>query len=152
MKYNKSTDSEHEIKLEPALVSILWRVGTAVIGSKAALEVMTSFVGTGASLEITGKSESGKTLGKISAEIRNNKYVGEIDIPDNLKIDDIVYFEANLSGNGLSGESNHIPVRLPIKVSNMKWSASQARRGDILTLAADIDGAREGAPASVIIF
>jgi hypothetical protein len=151
-KFTKATDSQHEIKLESSLISAFWRAGSAVMGGKASFEVLTSFVGNGASIKITGKSENGKKLGKVSGEIKNNKYIGEFEIPDDLKLDDFVYFEVDLSKNGLSGESNHIPVVAPIRVTNMKWSAKQARRGDLLTLSADVGGVRDDTEALITIY
>jgi len=152
LKYNKATDTAHVIKLESALVSAVWRAGAAPVGQSVSLEVRTSFVGNGATIKIKGKSENGKKLGKIDDVIKNNVYVGELTIPDNVKIDDLVYFEVNLPKNGLSGESNRIPVTLPIDVTNLKWSAKEARRGDILTLTADVSGCRDHTDAKVTIF
>jgi hypothetical protein len=152
LKYNKGTDSEQEIKLESQLIYAAWRKGVAHVGGTAEFEVMTALVGNGAKIKIKGKSESGKKLGKISDVIKNNKFVGEFDIPADMEIDDAVYFEVDLSGNGLSGESNRIPVAPAIGVTNMKWSAKEARRGDLLTLSADISGCYNGTEATVTIY
>jgi hypothetical protein len=89
--------------------------------------VLTSFVGKGASIRITGKSEKGESLGKAKDKIKDNKYVGELEIPGDIELDDEIYFEVELSDNGLTGESNRIPVQPAIQVSNMKWSAREAR-------------------------
>ncbi len=150
-KFNKATDSQHQEKLESTLLSALWRAGVAIAGETAEFEVLTSFVGQGADIKITGKSEKGKKLGKVSGQMKNNKFVGSLDIPDDLKRDDAVFFEVDLSKNGIKDESNHIPV-LPIKVSNMKWSAKEARRGDLLKLTADVKGCYEGTEVIVTIY
>ncbi len=152
LKYTKSTDQEHEIKLDSQLISAVWRAGVAVAGQKVGLEVLTSFVGNGAPVKIKGSSENGKKLGKINGKINNNKFIGELTIPKDVELDDEVYFEVELSKNGLSGESPRIPVVSPIKVTNMKWSAKEARRGDIVTLSADIEGAREGTEVAIIVY
>jgi len=151
-KFTKSTDTEHEVKLESTFVSALWQKGFAIAGQKASLEVLTAFVGQGASIKITGKSESGKNVGKISDEIKNNKFVGQLDIPADVPDGDRIYFEADLSADGISGESNHIVVYPPINVTNMKWSVNEARRGDFVTLTADAGGAKDGMEATLTIF
>ncbi|UCD93803.1 MAG: hypothetical protein JSU69_08515, partial [Candidatus Zixiibacteriota bacterium] len=151
-KFSKSTDSEHEIKLDSTLIYAAWRGGSAYSGQTASLEVLTSFVGNGAQIKLTGKSEGGKKLGKITDKIKNNKYVGEFEISEKIKIGDEVYFKVELSGNGLSGESNRIPVVPPPHVSNMKWSAQEARRGDVLTLAADVQNVRNGTEVGITIY
>lgn len=152
LKYNKSTDSQHKIKLESTLVYAAWRTGVAPLGQSAALEVFTSFVGDGAKIKITGKNQKGKSLGKIDAVIKNNKFVGALDIPDNLEIGEAVQFDVNLPQNGLSGQSNFIPVGPPIEATDLKWSAKEARRGDILTLSAKTKGLPDGTEAKIVIY
>ena len=143
LKFSKSTDSEEEIKLDSTLVYAEWRAGVAVAGGKAAAAVGTSFVGDGAAVKITGKSKKGKKLGKLKGKMRANMFVGMLDIPEDIEFGDRVYFEVELPDNSLSGKSEEIPVILPIRVTNMKWSAQEAGRGDILTLSADIDNVRD---------
>jgi hypothetical protein len=139
LEYNKSTDQEHEEKLDSFLIYAEWKSGSAYAGQTATFEIGTSFVGNGAKIKITGKSENGKKLGKITDTIKNNKYIGEFEIPEDIEIGDEIYFEVDLSKNGLDDESSRIPVFPAPKVSNMKWSAKEARRGDTLTLSADIE-------------
>ena len=152
LKFTKSTDTEHEIKLDSTLISASWRCGAAVAGQTAKLEVITSFVGNGAKIKITGKTENGTNLGKISDTISNNVYVGELDVPEDIDLDDEAYFEVELSKNGLSGESSRIPCVLPAEISNMQWSASEAGRGDILTLSADIENVRTHTEVLITIY
>ena len=138
-EYTKSTDTEHEIKLESTLLSATWRPGQAIGGQEMPFEVRTSFVGAGAKVKVKGKSENGKSLGSADGTMRNNVYMGALTIPEDIELGDMVYFEVKLPDNGLSGESNRIPARPPVEVTNMKWSADEARRGDTLKLTADID-------------
>jgi len=152
LKYSKSTDARHTIKLESGLIYAVWRTSVARAGGTAGFEVRTSFVGNGARIKITGKSDAGNTLGEIDGQIRNNKFIGEFDIPVDFDPDDSVFFEVKLPQNGLSGESNRILAAPAIDVTNLKWSAAEARRGDILTLSADVAGCRDGAEATVTIF
>ena len=46
--------------------------------------------------------------------------------------------EINLPQNGVTGESNRIPVVLPPIAEDMSWGQEEARRGDVLTLSARI--------------
>lgn len=152
LKFTKSTDTEHKIKLESSLISASWRVGKAIAGRTATFEVRTAFVGERAPIKIKGKSENGKKLGKIKDVIKRNKYVGEFEIPEDTELDDMIYFEVELPKNDIEGESNRIPVFPPVQVFNMKWSATEARRGDILTLSADVNGLRDHTEVTVIIY
>lgn len=152
LKYNKGTDSEHEIKLDSQLIAAAWRTGKARAGGTAEFEVLTALVGNGAKIKIKGKSENGEKLGKINDVIKNNKFVGEFDIPEDIELDDAVYFEVDLPGNKLSGESNRIPAAPAIVVTNMKWSAKEARRDDTLTMSADVSGCDNGTEATVTIY
>jgi len=150
-KFTKSTDTEHEVKLESSLISAVWKSGLAVAGFKATAEVLTTFVGSGADIKLTCKTDAGKNVGKLSSVIKNNKFVGGIDVPTSLNTGDLIYFEVELPNNGLSGESSCIPV-YNIDVSNMKWSAKEARRGDKLDLTADVKGGSDGMEATLTIF
>jgi hypothetical protein len=150
-KFNKSTDTKHKITLESSIISSTWAVAKAYGGSDAEFEVKTSLVGEGAKIKIKGKSEGGKSLGKISDVIYCNQFSGRLSIPDNIKIGDMVYFEVELPQLGLKDESNHIHAGPPIRVTNMKWDVKEARRGDIVKMTADIAGVNDGSEVKVII-
>ncbi len=152
LKFTKSTDEEHEIKLDSTLIYANWRQGSAWGGYPAKLEVGTSFVGNGGKIKITGKSESGKNLGKLSDVINSNTFIGELEIPDDLEPGEEIFFKVELSKNGLSGGSNRIPVFPPPEVTNMQWSANEARRGDTLTLSADVNRVRDETEVIVTIY
>ncbi len=151
-KFNKGTDTTHKVKLESALIHASWISPGAICGQEAAYEVGTAMVGEGAPIKLTFKTESGKKLDKVSGKIRRNKYIGKIAIPDDLELDDEVYFEVKLSKNSLKGESDRIPVCPPIVVKNMKWSAQEAKRGDELTLSADLTGVHDGEELTVVVY
>ena len=152
LKFTKSTDTEHKIKLESSLISASWRSGKAIAGQAATFEVRTAFVGERAPIKIKGKSENGKKLGKIKDVIKRNKYVGEFEIPEDTELDDMIFFEVELPKNDIEGESNRIPVFPPVQVFNLTWSANEARRDDILTLLADTNGLRDHTEVTVIIY
>ncbi len=152
LKHKKSTDSENKIKLKSSLVYSAWKSGSARAGCQAGFEVRTAFVGNGAPVKVTGKSEKGKKLGKIKGKMRANKFTGKFSIPEDTEPGDRIFFEANLSKNGLKGESNHIPVFPRPVVRKMKWSSKTAGRGDILTLRAEVKKVQPGTEAKVIIY
>lgn len=151
-KFTKSTDTVHKEKLESAIAYANWLAGAAHGGNEIGCEVKTVFVGEGATIKIKGKSDKGKNLGKISATISGNYYIGKLSIPDNIQEDDYVYFEVELPKHGLNETSNRIPAGPPIKVTNLKWDKKEARRDDILKLTADVAGVKDGTEVKVIIF
>jgi hypothetical protein len=152
LEFVVSTDTEHEIVLDSHIVSAVWRGSTVCPGQKALFEISTAFVGNGAQMRIEVKTGSGRELGKISAAISNNRYCGAFDVPHDVEPEDEVHFEFELPKNGLSGESNRVPVVAPIVVSNMRWSAKEVRRGDIVTLSANTENIRSGSAVTLIIY
>lgn len=152
LKFTKSTDSEHEVTLDSELISVTWTCGLGIGGQTATFEVQTEMVGEGAPIKVKGKSENGINLGKHSGVVRLNRFAGAFDIPEDIELGDKLFFEVKLSKNSLEGESEHIPAYPPIRVSNMKWSAQEARRGDTLTITADIKGLPNEAELAVVIY
>ncbi|TFH64329.1 MAG: hypothetical protein E4G91_06150 [Candidatus Zixiibacteriota bacterium] len=152
LKYTKSTDAKEKITLTSSLVYAEWQQSYAPVGQTAAFEIGTLFVGQGAPIEAKGKSKKGKSLGTVKGKVRANKFIGEFTIPADTKLGDMVYFEVKLPKNGLSGTSNQVAVVPPIKVTDFSWSASEARRGDILTLKASVENLPDAAQVKVIIY
>jgi hypothetical protein len=151
-KFTKSTDKEHKIKLESSILHALWSSNIAYAGSEAGVEVKTMFVGEGGKINITGKSEKGKNLGKIKDKIYGNGYSGKLKIPDKIKPGDMASFTVKLPQLGLKAESNRIRIVPKIEVSNMQWDKKEARRGDTLKLTADVEGVRDESEVKVIIY
>ncbi len=151
-EFSASTDSTKEIKLEPGLIYAEWKQGTAFITGTAGFEVATVFVGNGAKIEIEGKSEAGKKLGKIKDTIASNRYSGSFDIPDDLEAGDEIYFEVDLSKNGVTGESGRITVLDPPEIVSLEWSAAEARRGDILTLSGEFANIPDDSDVLITIY
>ncbi len=152
LQFNKSADSEQEIKLDSIMISAAWLCGRAIAGQSAPLEVQTAFVGQGAPIRIEAKNSRGDRLGRIEGTVRNNRYRGFMPIPEGARVGDKAHFEVELPDNSISGESNKIPVYPPVEVFNLSWSEDEARRGDILTLSADINGLRDHDEVKVIIY
>lgn len=152
LEFTKGTDSEHEIKLTSSLVYATWQTGVAYGGQEIGIEVGTAFVGNGAKIKIKGQSEQGKKLGKLTDTISNNKFVGKLEVPDDIEEGDEVFFEVKISKCKIDGESDRIPARPAIGVTNMLWSAEEARRGETLTLTADLVGVASGTEVTVTIY
>ncbi|MBD3331898.1 hypothetical protein GF356_03525 [candidate division GN15 bacterium] len=150
--FKRSTDTEHEIKLDSTLVSANWLVPKAPAGLPARFEVTTAFVGNGAKIKVLGTSEKGAKLGQVTGKVRSNRFVGELTVPESAELGDKVYFTVDLSGNGLSGESDRIPVIPPVRVANMRWSSDVARRGEILSMTADASGLPSGSEVEVVVY
>jgi len=151
-KFKKGTDTAHEVKLESYLISAAWRAGVAYAGQPVLFEVRTSFVGNGAEVEIKGRSEAGRRLGEVSGVMRSNVFVRWFVIPEDMDVGDEIYFEVELPDNDLEGKSNRIPVLPAPVVSNLKWSAKEARRGDVLTLTADVGNVSNGTEITLVIY
>jgi len=151
-KFTKSTDETHIIELESSISVALWNSIIAFAGKEAGFEVHTNFVGDGSKIKITGESEKGNKLGQIESKIFGNKFGNKLTIPEDIKLDDLIFFKVELPQLGIKQESNHIPVIPIIKVTNMKWNVEEARREDTLTLSADIEGLRNNAEILVIIY
>ncbi len=149
--FSKGIDSKEKVKVESSLLYGVWQSGAAVCGQRATLEIRTTFVGEGAPVKVTVKAEEGGKVDTLEGKMKFNRYLGKVDVPEDLEVGDKLYFEFKLSKNGIKGTSGTIPVRPAIKVTNLKWSAEEARRGDILTLTADVEGIRDGEEVLVTI-
>ncbi|MBD3343916.1 MAG: hypothetical protein GF401_02500, partial [Chitinivibrionales bacterium] len=80
-----STDSPEKIKLESSIIYARWLSKLAVGGSTAMVEVRTSFVGEGATIEIKGNTENGRKCGKLKEKIYGNRFMGEIEISEKVE-------------------------------------------------------------------
>ena len=135
------------------MIYAIWTVGLAHAGQEAKLEVRTSFVGNGAKIKITCRTEAGKKLDKVEGTVFNNRYTGTVLIPDNCKPNDMIYFEAELPKHGLKQQSNSIPVRPVIKVSKMQWDRQEVNRKDAVTLTCQFQsGVQDDDEATVLIY
>ncbi len=150
-KFTKSTDEEHKEKVVSNLIYALWKSGSARGGADAAFEVRTSFVGQGAKIEITVKGDDYGKIDKIKDKIYNNRYNGSVEIPEDIKPGENIWFEVKLSKQGLKGQSNAIPGMPQPLLIKMQWDKKEARRGDILKLQAEFEQIEEEAEATIII-
>lgn len=139
LSFNKNTDKQETAKVESTLLYAVWISPSAICGQKAVFEVGTSMVGFGAPVEVTVRVDGGKKIGTVKGVMRCDRFRDAIAIPDDLDPEDELYFEVNLSKNSLKGESDRIPVAPPVEIKNLKWSAKEARRGEVLTLSAEVE-------------
>jgi hypothetical protein len=137
MNFSGQSDSAQRFSVESNLIYMVWKSNAAYGECDATFEVRTSLVGDGADVKIKGKTESGKSLGKLDAKIYGNRLIAGFPIPKNVPFDDLAYLEVKLPKHSLQGETNRIPTRPPIEVQQMKWSTLTAQRGDVLTLMVD---------------
>ncbi|MGB5105196.1 MAG: hypothetical protein WBP29_13565 [Candidatus Zixiibacteriota bacterium] len=152
LKFSKSADQKHQIKLESSLVYAEWTKQVAYAKMSAGFEVGTLCVGDGAPVKIAVKSDKGKTVGKAEGTIFKNKYRGAVAISDAVKHGEMISFEAQLPSHGLKGESFRIMVLPEIKVSGLKWGADIARRGDFVSIKADIQNAMDDTDVLVTVY
>ncbi len=149
-KHSGSTNKIKEVKLESAIEQVLWTKNIASAGGKVGIEVFTKFVGNNSDIKIEIKDKSGKSGGTVKGKITGNRFWKNIEVPDNLK--DELTATVKLSKHGLEKKSNTIPLLPPIKITNLKWDKTEAKRGDILKLTADVKGAYDGAEAAIEIY
>ena len=151
--YTKQSDAVQKIQVESHLIYAIWSQPRAHAEQETGVEVRTSFVGEGAKIKITCYTEKGKKLDKIEGTVLNNRYKGRVVIPDKVKPDDMIYFEAELPKHGLKGESNLIPVRPAIQVTKIEWDRQEVKREEVVTMTCRFkDGVMDGDEATVIIY
>ncbi len=150
-KFSKSTDSKHKVTLESKLIYAVWKASEAPKGQSVWYDIGFAFVGEGAPAKIKLKKANGSTVATIEESVRRNRLCKIMNIPASLEVNEMIYFEVELAKNGIKGESNRIPVVPPIIVEDMQWSQQEARRGDVLTLSANVRNANEDAPAIVTV-
>ncbi len=149
-KHSVSTGKIKEVKLQSSIEQVAWTISRAFAGGKIGIDVFTKYVGNNSEIKIEIKDKNGKSGGTVKGKISGNRYWTEFKIPDNLK--DELTATVKLSKHGLEKKSNTILLLPPIKISNVKWDKTEAKRGDILKLTADVKGAYDGAEATVEIY
>lgn len=149
-KHSGETGKIKEVKLTSTIEQVTWSKPRAVAGSKIGIDVFTKYVGNNSDIKIEIKDKSGKSGGTVKGKITGNRFWKEIEIPDNLK--DELTATVNLSKHGLEKKSNTIYLLPPIKITNLQWDKDEAKRGDILTITADVKGAYDGAEANIEIY
>lgn len=148
--YKKQTDEIHEITLESEITAAEWGSKVATVGSQAYLEVWTHFVGSGSEIEIEVEDNSGKKIETIKGQVFGGYFANSLVVPE--KATKELTFTAKLPDHGLEKKSGILKVNPSFKVTNLKWSKKEARRGDLVKLTADTEGLADGTEVMVSIF
>lgn len=152
LKFSKSSDQKHKITLESSLVYAEWTQQVAYAKMSVGFEVGTLCVGDGSPVKISVKSDKGKVVGKADGLVLRNRFRGSVAISDAVKHGEMIFFEAQLPKHGLKGESFKIMVLPEIKVSGLKWGADIARRGDFVSIKADVQNAMDDTDLLVTVY
>jgi hypothetical protein len=127
-KFIVNTNKKERIKLESHIVAARWLCPAARGGAYAMLKVQTVFV-------------------------MNNEFTGQLLIPENVKPNAQIWFEAKLPKHGITLESDPIPARPRIKVSKISWDRKEVYRGDEVKLTCQfISGVIDGQDAIFTIY
>ena len=148
--HSGNTDQVKKIKLESSIQQVYWTRRVASPGGVIGLEVFTHYVGNASDLEITLKEMSGKTFGSYKDKISGNHFWAEIRVPADAK--ESLIATVKLPKHGLEMKSPALLLTPPIHITNVKWDKTEARRGDILKLSADIKGVPDGTEAQIEIY
>ena len=149
-EHQGSTDKTERIELPSAIQRARWTDRQAAAGGKAGLEVITQFVGPNSEMKIELIEYSGKKWGKLDFKINGDRFWKNIEIPEEAK--DALYANVKLPKHKLEKKSNLLIVLPPIEITNVQWDKDEARRGDILKLSADIEGAADGTEGIIEIW
>ena len=149
-EYQRATDSTHEIQLTSSITSASWGCTQASAGDEVMVEVRTQFVGNDSEIRITVRNSSGRRLDRFEGVVRRNRYRETYTVSD--RAEEAIYFEAELRSHGLSERSDDMEIVPPVIITNLQWSEAEARRGDVLDLTADVEGAEDGAEATIEIY
>lgn len=150
LEFMESTDAVHKIKLPSAIEQAWWGSRQASAGDEVSIEVFTLFVSDGSEIKIHVNDRSGKRLDEITGKVYANRFKGAYVITD--KAEDAIRFEAELGKHNLKKKSEELSIIPPVKITKPKWGQSTVRRGDILKMGADIEGAPEGTEALIEIY
>jgi hypothetical protein len=149
-EYKAKTNEITEIKLESGIDRVVWSKGVAAVGGKVGLSIDTHFVGNGSEVKIQLKDANGKSHGDFTEKIAGNKLWAEIVVPE--KAEGSLTATVKLPKHSLEMKSNPLVVYPQIKIKNLKWDKPEARRGDILTITADIETVYNGTDAEIEIW
>jgi hypothetical protein len=149
-EHKGKTNKVNEVKLESSVDRVVWTTSASSVGANAGLEIDTHFVGNGSDIKIELKDGSGKSVGNLSKKISGNKLWAEVKIPDNAK--NSLVAKVKLPKHSAEMQSNPLIVLPPVNIKNLKWDKKEARRGDILTMTADIESVPDGTEAEIEIW
>ena len=149
-EYRKSTDTAHQVQLASKLVHAIWVSRAVCAGEKAPFEVWTQFVGNGADIQVTAQDDKGKTLGKVKGQLFGNYFADVIDLPT--KAGESMTFTAKLPKHSLQKKSGVCQILPPVRITNQKWGEKEVRRGDRVSLSADVENVVDGREVLIFIY
>jgi hypothetical protein len=150
LEYKKQTNKEHKESLESKIVFAVWGQRIAPAGDTVKLFVQTHFVGSGSDIEIKVEDKNGKVVKQLKGKVFGDYFGAPVTIPEDVR--GSLVFTAKLTKHGLDKKSNAMQVIAPFTVFNLKWGQKEARRGDVVKLAADTKGLEDGTDAMVRIY
>ena len=149
-EYQKATDELHEIELPSAISLAMWDRPAAWVGAEVEVHVHTHFVGEGSQVKITVYNRVGVRMDSFKGEVRKNRFKEKYTVSE--KAADTIYFEAELPDHDLKERSDDMQIAPPVFIKKLRWSQEEARRGDTLTLTAEVKNAPDGSEAKIEIF
>lgn len=148
--YERPTDQSHHIQLDSTLEQVMWLRTLASPGGTIGLEVFTHYVGNGAAMTIALRDHTGASFGTYDVQVYGNRWKADVVVPPEAR--QALYAKATLPQHGLEQESKPLLLLPNIDVKNAQWSQTTARRGDILTLTADVLKAPDGMETLITVF
>lgn len=149
-EYQRQTDQVHKIDLPSAISQAVWDLPVASPGDEVEIRVYTHFVGNGSEIRVRVHNKSGRRLDELTGKVFGNRYKVLYTVSD--RAEEAIYYEAELKKHGLKKKSEEMRIIPPIEITNARWSQQEARRGDILTLSADVSGVPDGTEALIEIY
>lgn len=149
-EYRKETDEVHEIELTSAISQVMWDRPSAWVGAEVEVQVRTHFVGDGSRIKVTVFNRVGVRMDSFDGEVKKNRFTEAYTISEQAA--DTIYFEAELPDHDLKERSEDMQIAPPVLLKKLSWSQEEARRGDTLTLTAEVENAPDGSEAKIEIF
>ncbi|MBT8399865.1 MAG: carboxypeptidase-like regulatory domain-containing protein [Rhodothermia bacterium] len=149
-EHQASTDQTEEIKLSSTIEQVMWTRTLASPGAEVGLRIFTHNVGNGANMEIKLSDNTGASHGTYQNKIHGGRFSVDVLVPDDA--DGAFFATVKLADHGLEKKSDPLMLLPGIEVSNAKWSQSEASRGDIVQLTADIRNAPDFSDAEITVF
>ena len=148
--HNAPTGEVTTVTLPSSVEAVAWSAGEAAPGGEVGLVVRTRFVGRGAKLEVTLTDGDGQRFGPFTDTLWSDRFQTRLAVPAGAT--GVLVAEAKLPKHGAQATSPPLLLTSAVAVTDAKWSADEARRGDVLTLTASARGAAAGTPARLSIW
>lgn len=155
MQHKGDTDTVTTVALPSAIDRVGWNRSRAAPGAHVGLDVRTRFVGNGAQVQVQLRDASGTPHRTFTEGITAGRVRANIPVPADAR--DALVADVTLPQHGLQASSPPLLLTPPVTVRDAMWRADgaearEARRGDVLTLTAAVDGAPDGLEAEITVF